>query len=82
MKVTLKLYGGLKEYLPKNSLKNQSSIEIKDGVNVEQALNIYGIPLEECKIVMVNGIHIIHEERAKKILSNSDSLAVWPQSTG
>ena len=82
MKVTLKLYGGLKEYLPKNSLKNQSSIEIKDGVNVEQALNIYCIPLEECKIVMVNGIHIIPEERAKKILSNSDSLAVWPQSTG
>ena len=82
MKITLKLYGGLAEYLPKNSSKNQSSIEIKEGLSVEQTLNIYGVPLEERKIVMVNGIHIIPEERANKILSELDSLAVWPQSTG
>ena len=58
MKITLKLDGKQREYLPKNSSKNESSIETKDG------------------------IHIILEDRAKKLLSDSDCLAVWPQSTG
>ena len=82
MKITLKLYGGLEKYLPENSSKNQSFIEIRDSASVEHTLNNQGIPLEECKIVMVNGIHIMPEERADKILSDSDSVAVWPQSTG
>ena len=82
MKINLKLYGGLEEYLPENSSKNQSSIDIRNGCSVEHALNTYGVPLEKCKIVMVNGIHIIPKDRANTILSNSDSLAVWPQSTG
>ena len=82
MKITLKLYGLLKEHLPKNSSKNQSSIEIKEGLSVEQVLNTYGVPIKERKIVTVNGIHIISEERTKKTLLKGDSLAVWPQSTG
>ena len=82
MKITSKLYGGIKEHLPKNYSKNQSSIKIKEALSGEEVQNTYGVAIEERKIVIVNGIHIIPEDRTKKTLLKGDSLAVWPQSTG
>ena len=82
MKITLKLYGGLKKYLPENTPKNEAVIEIGENVDVEDVLNNYGVPKDQRQIVMVNGVHILPDERPKKVLSQSNSLAVWPPSTG
>ena len=82
MQITLKLYGALKKYLPENALNNQAIVEIEESLDVEQALNSYGVPSNQCHLVMVNGVYIKPEERTKKILSESDSLAIWPPSTG
>ena len=82
MKITLKLYGGLEKHLPENSSNNQAVIEIDESSNVEQVLNNFGVLPNQCRLVMVNGHHIMTEERAKRILVESDSLAVWPPSTG
>ena len=45
MKITLKLYAKVGKYLPDNASKNQAVIEIEEGLNVEQALNSYGVPI-------------------------------------
>ena len=82
MKITLKLYGGLKTYLPAHASKNQAVIQIEEGLNVEQALNNCGIPSAQRHLVMVNGVYITPEQRTTKVLSQKDSLAVWPPSTG
>ena len=82
MKITLKLYGGLEKYFPEKASNNQAVIEIDDSSDVEQVLNNFGVSPHLCRLVMVNGVHIMPEERTKKILAESDSLAVWPPSTG
>ena len=82
MKITLKLYASLEKYLPHNASKNQAIIEIKDGLDVERTLDKCGIPLDQRHMVMLNGVHIKPEERAARGLSELDSLAVWPPSTG
>ena len=82
MKITLKFYGKLVEHLPKNSSKNQSVIEVPGSMSIEQLLDDYHVPQEQRHIVMVNGVHIMPEDRKKRLVSASDSLAVWPPSTG
>ncbi len=82
MKITLKLYGKLDKYLPENASKNQTEVEIEESSSVEQALDDYGITSDQCHLVMVNGVYVKPEERAAKVLSESDNLAVWPPSTG
>ena len=82
MKITLKLYAKLGQYLPENASKNEATIEIADGLDIEQTLDHYCVPTDQRHIVMVNGVHIMREKRATTILSESDSLAVWPPSTG
>ena len=82
MKITLKFYTKLAKYLPENSLKNQAIVEIEENYDVERVLDKYGVPSDQRYLVMVNGVHIMPEESATKILSKSDSLAVWPPTTG
>ena len=82
MKITLKLYAKLGKYLPKNTSKNQAIIEIEENCDVQQALDKYGVPSDQRHLVMVNGIHIMPEEQATRVLSELDSLAVWPPTTG
>ena len=82
MKITLKLFTKLGNYLPENSSKNQAIIEIEENCYVERVLDTYGVPSDQRHLVMVNGIHIMPEERATRVLSESDSLAVWPPTTG
>ncbi len=82
MKITLKLYTKLGKYLPENSSKNEAVIEVEENSDVERVLDQYGVPFDQRHLVMLNGIHIMPAERAKSILSASDSLAVWPPTTG
>ena len=82
MEIILKLYAKLGKHLPKNASKNQAVIEIRDGFDVEQTLDEYGVPSDQRHIVMVNGVHIMPEEKTTRALSVSDSLAVWPPTTG
>ena len=82
MKITLKLYTKLGKYLPANASKNQAIVEIEENCDVERVLDKYGVPSDQRYLVMVNGVHIMREERTTKVLSKSDSLAVWPPTTG
>ena len=82
MKITLKFYTKLGKYLPENASKNQAIIEIEENWDVERVLDKYGVPSDQRHLVMVNGVHITREERTTRVLSESDSLAVWPPTTG
>ena len=82
MKITLKFYTKLGKYLPEISSKNQAIIEIAENCDAEHALDKYGVPSDQRHLVMVNGVYVKPEERTTKVLSESDSLAVWPPTTG
>ena len=82
MKVTLKLYASLSEFLPENAVKNVAEIIIEPGLDLRGILDYYGVPGEQCHLVLVNGVYVPPSERKGYMLSELDVLAVWPPVAG
>jgi len=82
MQIRVKLYAMLGEYLPANAQKNEVDLEYPDGTTVTAALLSLNVPLEQCHLVLVNGIFIVPSERSTQILTEGDALAVWPPVAG
>ncbi len=82
MKLKVKLYASLKPYLPAGAPRNQADIEISEGASVQSVLDGLNIPQGAYKLVLVNGIVIVPEERASRGFVESDVLAVWPPVAG
>ncbi len=82
MKMTLKLYAQLGEYLPEEAKSNQADIDIQPKTTVLDVLNRYNVPLEMCHLVLVNGNYLAPEVRGSHMLDRDDHLAVWPPVAG
>jgi sulfur carrier protein ThiS len=82
MKLTLKLYAQLGQYLPQGTSANEASIEINAQTSVLDVLNQFNVPLDMCHLVLVNGSYIAPDSRAMHILEDNDHLAVWPPIAG
>lgn len=78
MKITLRLYATLQDYLPSDARGNEASLEVPDGATVPEALAVLSVPLSQAHIVMVNGRHVVRSQVAQKTLQDGDELAVWP----
>ena len=76
MKITLKLYAGLSQYLPENAVRNEAEIRIDPEVDLQGVLDCYGIPSEQIFLVLVNGVYIPPDDREGYMLSELDALAV------
>ena len=82
MKIKLKLFASLAEYLPKEAKRNEVQIEVNDGSILQEVLDYYGVPPEQSHLVLVNGIYVAPSERSARILTESDTVAVWPPVAG
>lgn len=82
MKITLKLYASLSQYLPDGAVRGEVDIEVADGVSVDAVLGDHGVPPEHCHLVLLNGHYVAPSERPEKIIAEGDALAVWPPVAG
>lgn len=82
MKITLKLYASFGQYLPSGARNNTILISVADNISVHAVLDIYGVPLREAHLVVVNGVFVCESERDTHLLKASDTLAVWPAVAG
>ena len=82
MKIQLKLYASLGQYLPAEAKKNEIEINVHDKATVEEVLRQYTVPNDMCHLVLVNGKFVAPGEREALILKTGDSLAVWPPVAG
>lgn len=82
MKLRVKLYASLKPYLPVGSAKNEADIEIAEGASVQSVLDGFNMPEGLYKLVLVNGVFVTPEERARRAFIENDVLAVWPPVAG
>ncbi|MBC8269185.1 MAG: MoaD/ThiS family protein [Rhodospirillaceae bacterium] len=82
MKVTLKLYASLGQYLPDHAEKNEVEVEIEQETSVEGVLAKHGVPPEHCHLVLINGHYLAPSESAVKTLKDGDALAIWPPVAG
>lgn len=83
MKITLKLFATLTDYLPAASrYTNVVELEVAPGVTITQVVEPYKLPPALVHLVLVNGRYIAPEQRAVEKLSEGDVLAIWPPIAG
>lgn len=81
MKITIKLFSNLMEYLPTTAKGNSIELTVSDIQTPNQLLERYKVPREEAQMMMCNGVFLPVEERGKP-LREGDVLSIWPTIQG
>ena len=82
MRVTVKLYATLGDYLPAGSKNNRVDVEVAEAAAVDAVLRLFSLPPRLTHLALVNGVFVPPEERATTLLRDGDTLAVWPPIAG
>jgi sulfur carrier protein ThiS len=82
MRVTLKLFASLGQYLPAHADRNEATIEVPEGTTIRELLDLHGVPREACHLVLLNGLFHPPARRAEVKLKQGDAVAVWPPVAG
>jgi molybdopterin converting factor small subunit len=83
MKITLKLFASLTEYLPLPSrIGNQIELVVQPSATISQVIQPFGLPDKQVHLVLVNGKYIAPADRALYPLKADDVLAIWPPIAG
>ncbi len=82
MKLRLKLYATLAEYLPPGAVSNVAEIEVPMTITPHQVLDLHGVPRARAHLVLLNGTYIRPAQRDDALLKEGDALAIWPPVAG
>lgn len=82
MKITLKLFASLSEYLPDGAFRNTIEIDVPQESSLNAIIDQYRVPREMAHLVLVNGVYADVEDRDLALLKEGDSLAIWPPVAG
>lgn len=83
MKINLKLFAMLQDYLPSEAKKtNMVTIEVAEGTTVIDVIARFGVPLKMCHLVLVDGHFIPIEQREGRVFSEGETLSIWPPVAG
>jgi sulfur carrier protein ThiS len=82
IKITLKLYATLAEYLPANAVANVAEIEVPEGTSPHAVIDWQRVPRARAHLVLVNGVYVPPARRDEPLLQPGDALAIWPPVAG
>jgi sulfur-carrier protein len=83
MKITLKLFASLTDYLPtQDKYTNHVELDISPETTIRQLVEKYRMPEKLVHLVLVNGSYVAPEQRPSQTLKEGDVLAVWPPIAG
>jgi molybdopterin synthase sulfur carrier subunit len=82
LQLTFKLYASLTELLPASAVDHAVSIEVADGTSAWDVIDQFRVPRKSAHLVLINGVYLEPEDRAKSTLRNGDTIAVWPPVAG
>ena len=83
MQIELKLFMRFKDYLPEGGTSGIAQHVIKEGSTFKDLLIDIEMPIEEDKIIVVNGISHKQGEEANALkLKNNDTVAIFPPIAG
>jgi sulfur carrier protein ThiS len=83
IRMTLKLYASLTQYLPEQFRKLHAMPMVVDkSATIEAIVAPLGMPPALVKLVVLNGVFIPPSERAARRFAEGDVLAIWPPIAG
>ena len=82
MRVTVKLYATLGDYLPAGSRNNRVEVVAAEDASVSTVLAPFALPPRLTHLVLINGVFVPPAARAPRFLKEGDTLAVWPPIAG
>ena len=83
MKITLKLFASLTDYLPPAvKYTNMLDMDVAPDSSISQIIGPMALPEKMVHLVLVNGKYVEPEDRLTRTLSEGDVLAIWPRLAG
>jgi sulfur-carrier protein len=83
MKITLKLFASLTDYLPHESrYTNVVELDVAPEASISQIIEPFGLPSKMVHLVLINGKYIEPDRRLTQKLEEGDVLAIWPPIAG
>jgi sulfur-carrier protein len=83
MKITLKLFASLTDYLPAaDRSSNITQLDVPPEASILQIIEPFGLPHKLVHLVLINGTYIHPEVRGTHTLKEGDVLAIWPPIAG
>lgn len=83
MKITLKLFASLTDYLPADvKYSNMLALDVPPETTIGQLVAQHRLPDKLVHLVLVNGVFIAPEKRPTQTLNEGDVLAIWPPIAG
>jgi molybdopterin converting factor small subunit len=83
MKITLKLFASLTDYLPAQArYTNVIELDVAADATISQIVEPFGLPAKLVHLVLINGRYIEPEKRLHQTLVEGDVLAIWPPIAG
>ncbi|MGR3913175.1 MAG: MoaD/ThiS family protein [Gammaproteobacteria bacterium] len=81
MKITLKLFSSLMEYLPDDADGNALEVHARAPLTPRMLIEKYRVPAAEARVVMVNG-EFLPPDMRESPLQDGDVMSVWPSIQG
>lgn len=83
MRVTLKLYATLTDYLPATARRdNLVALDVDGGATIASVVAPFNLPPKLTHLVLVNGVFVPPGERGAHALRDGDVVAIWPPIAG
>lgn len=82
MKIKVKLFATLMQYLPADADGHVASMEVPEDTTVGAIVTQLNLPPELTHLVLINGVFVPPQARAEKTLVAGDELAVFPPVAG
>ena len=83
MQITFKLYASLGQHLPpEHRTGNQMPLTVAEDATIAEVIEPFALPMKLVHLVLINGVYVPPEERARRTLAEGDTLAIWPPIAG
>jgi len=83
VKISLKLFASLAVHLPPEvRSRHRLELDTAPGATVLDVIRGQGIPLDQCAIVLVDGVWVAQADRAARVMAEGEVLAIWPPVAG
>ena len=83
MKIALKLFASLSDYLPAEArTSNRLELDLDDAATIAGIIEEFRLPPRLVHLVLLNGVFVPPAERAQRRLASGDTLAIWPPVAG